>query len=258
MSRGSVDDLLARFPKRRPPLPPAYESIYADYYQSNRSGKGAASLSRITESWLHRKVARDVGASDRAHAGSTETLEIGAGNLNHLAFEPDTGPYDAVEPMTALYEGSIDVARVRRFYADTRDIPLSQQYDRIISVATFEHVCDLPAVVARVGLLVRPGGSVRIGIPSEGSVLWEVGWRLTTGLEFRLRRGLSYGVIMRHEHVNKAPEIVAVLRCFFGNVSRSCFGIGRQLSLYQYLECRDSDRQRCEQYLKHIACGANG
>lgn len=258
MSQGSEDDLLARFPKVRPPLPPAYESIYADYYQSNRSGKGAASLSRMTESWLHRKVARDVGASDRADAGPIETLEIGAGNLNHLAFEPVTGPYDAVEPMTALYEGSGDLARVRRFYADTSDIPPSQQYDRIISIATFEHVCDLPAVVARAGLLLRPGGSVRVGIPSDGSALWEVGWRLTTGLEFRLRRGLNYGVIMRHEHVNKAAEIIAVLRCFFGNVTRSCFGIGSQLSLYQYLECRDSDRQRCEQYLEQIASGANG
>lgn len=39
-------------------------------------------------------------------------------------------------------------------------------------------------------------------------------WRLSTGVGFWLRNKLPYGVLMRHEHVNDAEEIEAVVRYF--------------------------------------------
>ena len=71
----------------------------------------------------------------------------------------------------------------------------------------------------------------------DGTLLWTLGWRLTTGLEFRWKYGLDYGVLMRHEHVNTAAEIEAVLRAFFKSVRRSVFGIAPALSFYQCFEC---------------------
>ena len=233
---------LSRYPKTRTPLSPRLAAIYSEHYRANRAGASPASaLSRAMESWLHKQVARDVvaGGSPR------RTLELGAGTLNQLEFEPDVGPYDIVEPFVELYQRSPRLSRVRRVFADIGDIPRAMRYDRITSVATLEHVCDLPRVVATAGLLLDAGGELRAAIPSEGSFLWTLGWRLTTGLEFWLRHRLDYGELMRHEHVNEAREIEQVLSYLFASVQRRTFGPGRALSLYQFFACSRPDLDRC-------------
>lgn len=233
--------VLEKFPKTRPPLPPEFQEIYAAQYKENRDGGSTASgLAQKLESWMHRKVAADAGPD---FAGST--LEIGAGTLNQLKYENHRGLYDIVEPFSQLYEGSPALDRVNAVYSDISEIPEGTRYDRIISVATFEHICDLPAVIARCGLLLNEGGALRCGIPSEGTILWKLGYTMTTGLEFKRKYGLDYEVLMRHEHVNTAKEIESVLRHFFADVRGSSFGIARSLSLYQFYECRRPMLDRC-------------
>ena len=151
---------------------------------------------------MHRQVAADIPFRK---PGFT-TLEVGAGTLNHLSYEPSSMHYDAVEPMRELYEPSPMRARVTHMYADLAEVS-RHDYDRIISIAVFEHLCNLPFTVASCGLHLAPEGQLRVAIPSEGTLLWTLGWKLTTGIEFRLRHGLDYAVLMRHEHVNKAAEI---------------------------------------------------
>jgi SAM-dependent methyltransferase len=225
--------LLSRFPKQRPELPDVYEKIYAEHYKSNREGISAASsLAQRMESWMHRKVAKDVVR----RTGECSTLEIGAGNLNHLRFEPLAARYDVVEPLVDLVEKSSNRFRVRNAYRNLSEIR-DGQYDRIVSIAAFEHYCDLPDVVRHCVRLLAPQGQLRIAIPSEGTALWTLGWRLTTGLEFRLKYGLDYGVLMKYEHVNTAAEIDAVLRMHFLRVRRSVLGISPSLSFYQFFEC---------------------
>ena len=233
--------LLSLFPKQRPELPEAYRKIYAEHYKRNREGASAASfLSRKMESWMHRKVAEDAGRN----AGECSTLEIGAGGLNHLQYEPASGDYDVVETLGDLVETSPNRSRVAHAYRDLAEIR-DRQYDRIISIAAFEHYCDLPDVVRRCGELLAPHGQLRIAVPSEGTRLWTLGWKFTTGLEFRMKYGLDYGVLMKHEHVNTAAEIEGVLRIFFRIVHRSVLGISPSLSFYQFFECEAlSPRER--------------
>ncbi|HZZ70074.1 MAG TPA: class I SAM-dependent methyltransferase [Phenylobacterium sp.] len=227
--------LLARFPKTRPPLPPQLAAIYTRQYLENRSGETpAASLSQRLESWLHRQVAADVKGATMPGA----TLELGAGTLNQLAYEPASGAYDIVEPFEALFAQSPLVGGVRHTYADIRQAPTGQTYARVTSVASLEHICDLPFVLARAARLLAPGGSLRAAIPSEGGFLWKVGWMFTTGLEFRLRHGLDYGQLMVHEHVNDAREIETLVRALFEEVEVKSFGLGRQFSLYRFLVAR--------------------
>src|SRR5262249_55975161 len=149
----------------------------------------ASSLSQRMESWLHKQVAKDVLDS----RGEKVTLEIGAGMLNQLRYEPVVGHYDIVEPFRELYEGSADLKRIRNIYNDIAEVPGNYRYDRITSVATFEHICNLPEVIAYCGLLLADNGKLRVSIPSEGTLLWTLGWKLTTGLEFRIKYGLDYG-----------------------------------------------------------------
>ncbi len=227
----------ANFPKKRIPLPPEYAVLYESSYKKNRKGETLASnLSQGVESWMHKKVAEDW--SQKSFDQNTRTLEIGAGTLNQIAYEPPIGIYDIIEPMDFFYKDSPHLNRIHKIYADISEIPTSEKYDRITSVATFEHICDLPRVVERTTLLLKTGGSLRIGIPSEGGFLWGLGWRATTGLEFFLKNKLDYGVLMKHEHVNTAHEIESVIRHFYKNVKITNYGLGFHLSLYQFLECK--------------------
>ena len=227
--------LLARFPKTRPPLPPKLQAIYTQQYIENRGGETpAASLSQRLERWLHRQVAADV----RNGAASASTLELGAGTLNQLAYEPANDAYDIVEPFEELYRDSPLKGRLRGVYADASDVPRDRTYDRITSVACLEHICSLPLVLAQAARLLAPGGTFRAAIPSEGGFLWKLGWMCTTGLEFRLRHGLDYGLMMAHEHVNDAREIETLVRALFEEVEVTSFGLGRQLSLYRFLAGR--------------------
>jgi hypothetical protein len=225
------EDVLARFPKRRPPLPPAIEAIYLRQYTENRSGKTtAASAAQRLEAWMHRQVAADVVAD-----GPRDTLELGAGMLNQLAYEPAGGAYDIVEPFSELFAGSPQRDRLREVFADIADVPADRRYERITTIAALEHICDLPLALARAARLLAPGGTFRAAIPSEGGFLWKLGWSLTTGLEFRLRHGLDYGLLMAHEHVNDAREVEGLTRALFADFRIRSFGIGRQLSLYRFI-----------------------
>jgi len=227
--------LLARFPKTRPALPPRLEAIYTRQYLENRGGETpAASLSQRLERWLHHQVAADV---KDAHAVGA-TLELGAGTLNQLAYEPGCSAYDIVEPFEALYRDSPRLGGVRATYADIGETPPTNSYARITSVASLEHICDLPLVLARAACRLAPGGAFRAAIPSEGGFLWKLGWMATTGLEFRLRHGLDYGRLMAHEHVNDAREVETLIRALFEEVEVRSFGFGRQLSLYRFIAAR--------------------
>jgi SAM-dependent methyltransferase len=237
MSGGrDLEGVLARFPKTRPVLPPKLQAIYTRQYIENRAGATpAASASQTLERWLHRQVAADVVGRI---GGTGATLEIGAGTLNQLAFEPANPAYDIVEPFEALYAFSPQRGRIRTIFKDVAEVPAGGAYDRITSVASLEHICDLPLVLARAVRLLAPGGTLRTAIPSEGGFLWKLGWMCTTGLEFRLRHGLSYGLMMAHEHVNDAAEIETLIRALFEEVEVRSFGFGRQLSLYRFLAAR--------------------
>ena len=128
-------------------------------------------------------------------------------------------------------------------------MPPDTRYDRVISIATFEHICNLPEVVAGCGLLLKPGGQLRAAIPAEGGPLWTLGWKLTTRREFKRRYGLDYEVIMRAEHVNTWREVADVLNYFFQSVEFSCLGFTQALSVYQAYICRNPDLARCSDYL---------
>ena len=234
--------MFEEYPKRRGILPPRFARIHESHYKLNRrGGSPATSLSQRMECWLHRRVAADL-LRDRTPRA---TLEIGAGTLNQLPYEPQAGPYDIIEPFEDLYQSSPFLGRVRNIYRDIREVPTGTVYDRVTTIATFEHVCDLPEVVAHAGLLLGRGGTLRVSIPSEGTPLWKLGWMLTTGIEFRFKYGLDYGTFLRYEHVNTARDIEEVLRYFFADVRCELFGLTRAWSFYQFFECRDPVLDRC-------------
>lgn len=239
--RCEVEKLLASYPRTRPALSPAWRERYHHTHLDSREGRTPLyRLTQMLESWMHRRAATQRAAVE-------QVLEIGAGTLNHLRWEPPTLIYDVVEPYHQLYAGRPEAARVRNFYADLADVPAENRYQRIISIAALEHVLDLPRLVALAALRLAPQGAFRVGIPAEGGLLWGVAWRLSVGLSCRLRTGLDYGQLMRYEHVSQAGEVIQVLEHFFHDCQVRRFPLPWQhLSLYASVRCRFPRLDRCQ------------
>lgn len=239
--------IFEKYPKTRKPLPEDYQNIYANYYKHNREGETSASFfAQKAEAWLHKKVAKDVRNVD-----NKSTLEIGAGTLNQLKYE-QTRPYDIVEPFTELFQNSKFLTRVNTIYTDVNEIGNDKKYDRITTIATFEHILNLPEVVAKTCLLLNQDGVLRVSIPNEGTFLWTLGWKFSTGLEFKLKYGLDYGVLMRYEHANTADEIEMVLKYFYKKTSCSVFGLSKKIALYRYYECKTPNVALANEYLTQL------
>jgi hypothetical protein len=221
-------------------LSPAHQATYVEHYRANRAGEGISRIAMQLEAWMHRKVAR--------HPAET-ILEIGAGNLNHVPYHPAAKTYDVVEPFRELWEDSPHRRSVRTIFGDIAEIPEGAAYDLVLSIAVLEHLTDLPFLMARSGLLLGEGGAMRAGFPSEGGLLWGLAWRSTTGIAYRLKRGLDYGGIMRHEHVNSAAEILQLMGYFFADVELSRFPTPwHHLSFYTVASATAPRLDRCRQW----------
>ena len=241
-----MDQFLGKYPKYRADLPENISRIHKKVYQNNREGVTvAASISQKMESWLHKMVAKDVVNS----SANKDTLEIGAGTLNQLEYETGLGAYDICEPFVELYQNKKHLTKIRYKYKDLSEIPYSNMYDRITSVATLEHILDLPFVIAKSALHLNVNGKFRASIPSEGSFLWYFGWRFTTGLEFWIKYRLNYKHLIRYEHVNTYKEINDVLSFFYKKVNVKVYGISKSISFYQFYECSMPDLVKCKSYI---------
>ena len=198
---------------------------------------------------MHRRVAA-LGVAGES------VLEVGAGTLNHVPYETRCKRYDFVEPYLDLYRSSDLVHRVSEGYEDIFHVPADRRYNRVFSIAVLEHLTHLPAVVARCGQMLSPGGVFQAGIPSEGGMLWGLAWRCITGPAYRFRTGLDYGSLMRYEHVNTAREILAVTGYLFEDVKIARFPSPlHHLSFYCYLEARRPVARACDQCAEPLAEG---
>ena len=242
----AIEQLLASYPRRRAALDPAYARIWDTEYKNNREGADTFSaLASLAERWMHSQAAR----SSRSGA----VLEIGAGTLNHLAFETWSRitRYDAVEPNPILFTGKTEQLRqIRRVFADIGELDPTEPYDRIISVGVLTSVLDLARLVALTGVLLRPGGVTQHALGSYSSLMFEVAWQCTTGLGFRWRNGLSYRNVVEHELVNTSLEVVAVIGFFFERVRVKYFpGPSHHASIFTYVEATEPRLARCRSYL---------
>ncbi len=236
-----IKTLIGTYPRVRPFLPEKYKEIYEREYKINREGLSLMTrFAQFIESWMHHQVASTEGGT---------ILEIGAGTLNHLNYEKFKH-YDVIEPFKPAYENKNELKKVRNVYGDISEIPLKNKYDKILSVAVFEHLEALPQVIAKSGLLLTKGGKFQNAIPSEGGLLWHLSVALTTGLGFRMRNKVSVSPIMRHEHINTAKEIIAIAKYFYKEVRVKRFPLPlHHLSCYAYIEAREPRIDVINEYL---------
>lgn len=228
----NYQDILSRYPKKRPLLSEEYKKFFNEHYSSNREGAGFANfISQKMESWMHKKVSKIHGE---------EILELGAGNLNHLIYEKNFSRYDIIEPFEELYKNEKSIDKITKIFTSTSQV--DYKYDKIISIATLEHLTNLPKEIELCKKLLKSDGVLQIGVPCEGEIAFKIGWLITTGISFKLKYNLDYSKIMAHEHVNTIEEITLVLKENFKieKFHRSPFILPfKNLSFYAYFECRN-------------------
>lgn len=244
MAKKDIESILESYPRTRPPISAEHEEVFVEEYKLNRSRGGILyNMIKALESWSHKMIAQK--------GGSESLLEIGAGTLNHIPYESKVSEYDIIEPFEELYKDSPHLDQVERVYEYIEDVPGDKEYERIISKAVLEHLTDLPKVIARSALHLDQGGVFQASIPTEGGFLWGLSWRATTAIAYRLRTGLDYKTIMRHEHINSAPEILAVVRYFYDDVRIWRFPLPMfHLSFYTYIEARNPKLESCRTFLE--------
>jgi peptidoglycan/xylan/chitin deacetylase (PgdA/CDA1 family)/ubiquinone/menaquinone biosynthesis C-methylase UbiE len=156
----------------------------ADGYDEEQFGT-VVSMSRLTE--LERFEARRPGLFD----GSSRVLDIGAGTG---IFTLEIGRHcreavavDISRNMLAVLERkatAAGLANIRTIHGDVATAPIDGPFDAACSFLAFEYVDDLPALLRRLAVLVRPGG-VLYFITARRSF-----FRLFTQIGNAMRQGL--------------------------------------------------------------------
>ena len=222
---------VSKYPKKRIVLNEEYLKVYKEHYIANRGGDGIANtIAQKMESWMHKKVSNKNG---------NDILELGAGNLNHLEYENSYINYDIIEPFKDLYQDNPSIKKIRNIFTSTSEV--NQKYDKIISIATLEHLINLPNEIELCKNLLKQDGIFQVAIPCEGEFAFKLGWLLTTAISFKLKYNLDYSKLIEYEHVNTIDEIMTVLKHNFEivNFCRSPFILPiKNLSFYAYIECK--------------------
>ena len=201
----NIKTLLKKYPKKRILLSKKIKKIFVNEYKNNRTNF----LSQLSESWMHFSI------KGRKSKGKYSTLEIGAGNLNHLKYESSNNliNYSIIEPQKFLlknnkYKNSVKI------YKNLNQIK-KKSLDRIISCAVLEHITDLPKYLAQSSGLLKSNGYQSHSIPCEGYPLWHLVWDIVSGIPFKIRTGLNFKEIQKYEHVNNYDEILFLIKYFY-------------------------------------------
>jgi len=218
MTNRSIDE---RWPKTYEPLTQHQQAIYEDFVRHWHEVL-PRKYSRI-ERFNHRfPLSAWPSTSDRV-----DTLEIGAGLGEHLAYEDLTRQlYSCVELRSELADRiKTRFPKVRVVTADCQErLPFDDQsFDRIVAVHVLEHLPNLPAAVKEFRRLVRPDGRLGIVIPCDPGLLYEVARRVSAQRIFEHRYNEPYRPFIKREHLNSPSEIMAVLRSEFQILKRSYF-----------------------------------
>ena len=156
------------------------------------------------------------------------TLEVGAGLGEHAKYE-DLGNQEyycleyreefckelrkVIFPPERVLCG--DIQKTQKWDAAT--------FDRIIAIHVLEHLLDLPAALAEISRLLKPGGVFDVVIPTEGGFAYSLARKISAERVFRKNFKMDYGPIIKNEHVSTYHEITEVLFANFRLQTRSFF-----------------------------------
>ncbi len=159
------------------------------------------------------------------------TLEIGAGNGEHLKYEKLSQEQRVNYVAVDIRENM--VAALRHRFPEIRAVVGDCQvrmdfedgyFDRMVAIHALEHLPNLPAAVREMHRLCdKDRGVLSIVIPCEGSSAYSIARKISAQRIFEARYKLSYRPFIEREHINRPCEIFEELFSYFDLVSTVYF-----------------------------------
>jgi SAM-dependent methyltransferase len=208
----------SRWPKQRPVLSHEQEAIINDWY-GYWLPKQSTNFGRIVR-FNHEYAATTAFPGCR-------TLEIGAGNGEHLLYEDyQQGEYFALElredlakSLQSRFPGMQVIVGDCQQRIDAPD----ESFDRVLAIHVLEHLADLPSTLEEVSRILRPDGTFSVVIPCEGGLGYQLGRQFSSKRMFEQRYHTDYDWMISYDHVNQAREVMEELGRKFMVKSRSYF-----------------------------------
>jgi len=214
-----------KWPKLFPPLTPAQAEISDDFmkYWHEVLPKRYGIVDRFNHSYVVKS----------APANFLRTLEIGAGNGEHLYYERLTKEQKLNYYALDIRENMVAKLRTRfpevnSIVGDCSDVMdfEADYFDRILAIHVLEHLPNLPAAVKEMHRLCdKRSGVLSIVIPCEGSLVYSLARKISAQRVFERRYKQSYKWLIEREHINRPREIFDELAPYFSQVSYSYFPI---------------------------------
>lgn len=149
-----------------------------------------------------------------------DILEIGPGGLHHLSYwNGRPARYRLVDRRESMLNLALTKLREAGIPTETylvdgysSVLPLDDNsIDVVVSYYALEHLHPLEDYIAEYRRVLRPGGVLVGGIPTEGGLAWGLGRALTTARIARRKYGIDLERIICWEHPNFADKVIGTL-----------------------------------------------
>jgi SAM-dependent methyltransferase len=191
-----------------------WQAFYMNFYQNTqKNGLG--------------KIINDAGYEilRQIDLNGKNVLEIGPGNLPHRRFwKGKPAHYAVVDVNQEFLDQSLqvleqDAISTTSYLISSPMLHLEDEsIDLIISFYSMEHMHPLNEYAREFARILRPGGQLVGGIPTEGGLAWGGGRFLTSRRYIHRHSGINYDKIICWEHPNFAEEILRTLEHHFAKV----------------------------------------
>ncbi len=221
-----------KWPKVFPPLTPEQQRISDDFMHHWHAVLPAKY--GIVDRFNHQYPVQN------APAHFVRTLEIGAGNGEHLKYERLSAQQESDYVAVDLRDNM--AAEIRQHFPRVKTVTADCQvrlpfgdghFDRVLAIHVLEHLPNLPAAIAELHRLIdKERGVLSVVIPCEGSWAYTIARKISAQRVFERRYKQPYKWLIEREHINLPDEIRAELAPWFEEVHSSYFPLHVPVTLF--------------------------
>jgi ubiquinone/menaquinone biosynthesis C-methylase UbiE len=210
-----IPNLPSKWPKTFPPLTGEQEKISDDFMKYWHEVLPASY--GIVDRFNHQYVVKN------APLNFNRTLEVGAGNGEHLKYEKLSR--EQAKNYVAMDIRSNMVDEIHKNFPEITAVVADCQkrtnfesgyFDRVLAIHVLEHLPDLPSAVRELSRLCnKDHGVLSVVIPCEGSFAYSLARKISAQRIFEARYKQSYRWFIEREHINFPSEIFEELEPYF-------------------------------------------
>jgi len=168
------------------------------------------------------------------HRKTINTLEIGAGLGEHIAYEKlDNQSYYVLElrnNMANVLRERFPVVNVSVGDIQKKTPYNDMQFDRIIAIHVLEHLPDLPNALDEIHRLLKADGNFTVVIPCEGGLAYSIARKISGERAFKKKFNMEYDWLIKTEHLNQPNEVLYEIKKKFSIIKKSYFPLVIPLS----------------------------